>query len=75
MLLLYFKAIPEKEDIEEILAYTVDGKSLNVSHYKTEIQKGLDDIVRVTSHEDLLKGKYRLGKWQNPHIHWIDLML
>ncbi len=52
-----FKAILEKENTEEIVAYTVEGKPLNASQYKAEIQKGLDDIKagRVTSHEDLLK--------------------
>lgn len=42
---------------EEIVAYTFDGKPLTPNQYRTEIQKGLDDIKagRVTSDEDLAK--------------------
>ncbi len=52
-----FNAVLEEENSEEIVAYTVEGKPLNIRQYKAEIQKGLDDIEagRVVSHEDLLR--------------------
>ncbi|WP_303315748.1 hypothetical protein Q4Q34_14225 [Flavivirga abyssicola] len=51
------KKIVSKEQKDDIVAYTVNGEPLNVSQYKIEIQKGLDDIEagRVTSDNDLTK--------------------
>lgn len=41
---------------DEIVAYTTKGEALTIEEYKSEIQKGLDDIAagRVISHADLL---------------------
>ena len=51
------KKMVSKEQNNDIVARTINGKPLNKSQYKAEIQKGLDDINagRVTSDDDLAK--------------------
>ncbi len=48
----------------QIIGYTVDGKSLNKKDYEIEIEKGLDDIKKnnIISHHDLLN---EIKSWKN----------
>ena len=45
-LLKVVKAVMESYWEDEIVAYSIDGKSLNRSSYKNELHSGLDEIKR-----------------------------
>lgn len=48
----------------QIIAYSSDGKPLNLEAYNHEIDKGLDDLKngRIVSHQDLFN---EINTWKN----------
>lgn len=57
--------------MEEIVAYTVDGKPLTLKEYKEKLDSATERVKngRYTTHEDLLK---EIKSWQK---HYYEIIL